>query len=230
MTANVTPVLLTRPAAQAQDFAAQVTARFGAAARCVISPVLELVTLTPKIDFAAFSGLVFTSQNGVTAYRQLGGPRGLPAYCVGDKTARAAQEAGLDARSAGGDITALNSLLAQTPGLGPLLQPSGVHVAGQVAGGVTRVPVYDQRPVDLSPQARDILRQPGRVLAPVFSPRSASVLQAALPVESRAEIHAICLSQAVHDAIDANRFGHISLTNGPTAAAMLDKMAEFFPS
>jgi uroporphyrinogen-III synthase len=224
------PILLTRPAAQAQEFAAQITARFGPAAQCVISPVLEMVTLSPEIDFTAYAGLVFTSQNGVAAYRQIGGPSGLPAYCVGDKTTRAAQEAGLDARSAGGDITALNALLAQMPDLGPLLHPSGVHVAGQVTGEVTRVAVYDQRPLDLTAQARDILRQPGAVLAPLFSPRSAHVLQEALPADRRAKIHAICLSQAVRDALDADLFGHISIAKGPMAEAMLDKMAEFFPS
>jgi len=217
----MTPILLTRPAAQAREFAVQVTRRFGAAAHCVISPVLEMVTLTPEIEFAAFSGLVFTSQNGVAAYQQIGGPRGMPAFCVGDKTTRAAQQAGLDAQSAGGDITALNTLLAQTPGLGPLLHPSGVHVAGQVTGDVTRVAVYDQRPLDLSPQARAILRQPGAVLAPLFSPRSAQVLQEALPADTRAELHAICLSQAVRDAIDPGCFGHISNTKGPKTRCLV---------
>ncbi len=226
----MTPVLLTRPKAQAQAFAARITKRFGPATRCILSPVLEVVTLSPKIAFSEFSGLVFTSQNGVAAYRANGGPGGLVAYCVGDKTARAAQEAGLDARSAGGDVASLNALLAQVRPKGPLLHLSGVHVAGQVQGDVTRVAIYDQRPLDLSQETQDALRMPGPMLVPLFSPRSASLLQKALPRDRQAKLRAICLSQAVSEAIDAAVFDHSSVCDSPTAAAVLDRMAEFFPA
>ena len=225
----MTPVLLTRPLPQAQEFAAQIAERFGAAAPCIISPVLDVVTLKPKIAFSEFSGLVFTSQNGVAAYRANDGPAGLVAYCVGDKTTRAAQEAGLEAYSAGGDVTSLNALLAKAAPKGPLLHPSGVHVAGQVDGNVTRVAFYDQRPIDLNNEALAALSTTGPLLVPIFSPRTAELLQKALPDNIQATPHDISLSQAVAEAIDPVAFRHISVCKSPTAAAMLDRLAEFFP-
>lgn len=225
----MTPVLLTRPAAQAQDFASRIAATFGARAQCILSPVLKVVPLAPDITFSEFEALVFTSQNGVAAYAKLGGPKGMVAYCVGDKTTQAAQKAGLTARSAGGDVAALNALLARDAPPGRLLHPSGVHVAGTVEGSVTRVAVYDQRPHPLTPTALAALRGTAPVLVPLFSPRTAKVLQELLPEDTKAPLHAICLSEAVSAALDPARFGHRSIATRPDAAAMMDELAEFFP-
>src|SRR5690606_6078123 len=100
-------ILLTRPEASSRRMAALLAAKFGGRVGFCISPVMEIV---PDPRLPALDGirtLIFTSANGVAAYVSALGPKTLPCYTVGDATARAAQEAGLKAISAGGDAEAL---------------------------------------------------------------------------------------------------------------------------
>lgn len=185
-------LLLTRPAAQSARFLQQCEAALGAPADAVIAPVIRIVPRAGGVDLAGIAGVVFTSENAVAAFgaaQEAAKVPGLRAWCVGDRTAAAAAQAGFDAVSAGGDADDLIArILAEPPG-GPLLHMAGAHLAADVAGRLTEggvptraVTIYDQLPQALPDAARQLLLSDTRpVILPLFSPRSARLLRAEVP-------------------------------------------------
>jgi uroporphyrinogen-III synthase len=172
-------ILLTRPQAQSQDLAARLRERINVP--ILVSPILDIapvpftLTVTPRY-------LILTSAHAAEAARAAG-LTGLPAFCVGDRTAEAAAQAGLFPRSAGGDAGALLALLEDAAPEGPGLYLRGRHAASELATQLTQagldtysVIAYDQLPRPLSPTARSALRGTAPVILPVFSPRSAQLL------------------------------------------------------
>ena len=219
-------VLLTRPAAQSQVFADSLDGRFDV----VISPVIEPNFLNVDLNFDTFDAVVFTSQNGVSAFERLGGPKEMQAFCVGAKTAKSARKAGLIATSADGDIHALNAVLAEQVQGARLLHICGVHTAGEVLGNVTRVVAYDQIEILLNSNADAFLSAPGEVLLPVFSARSGQALSRQIGSNVKATLTAICLSEAIAASLDKTQFDRLEICSAPTAASMRDKMSEIFPA
>jgi uroporphyrinogen-III synthase len=174
-------ILLTRPEAQSRDLAARLRAQIDVP--ILVSPILEIapvpftLPVTPRF-------LILTSAHAAEAARAAG-LSGLPAFCVGDRTAEAAAAAGLLPRSAAGDAGALLAILKEAAPEGPGLYLRGRHAASDLdselglAGIDTHAVIaYDQIPRPLSPEARAVLRGTAPVILPVFSPRSARLLAA----------------------------------------------------
>lgn len=193
--------LLTRPAWQGLRFAATLRRRFPGF-YVVESPLLAPVLLHPDLPGGLFDAVVFTSETGVASagpYRAL-----LPrlAFCVGDRTAQVAREAGFDARSAAGDAEALVTLLVHLR-LGRLIHLHGEETRGDVVARLNAAGIethgrvtYRQEPQPLTEAARVLLQGEAPVVAPVFSPRTARLLSdAARGV--RAPIWLAALSPAV---------------------------------
>jgi uroporphyrinogen-III synthase len=199
--ASMLPVLLTRPAAASERFAARL--REAGADRVVISPLLEIVPSAAALPDIP-GGVLLTSAEGARAYRRLGGPPGRPAWVVGPRTAEAARAAGLDVRGTAPDAAALARAVPRPPAGGPPL----THLRGAVQRGdlVARlrargIPteeavLYDQRPRPPSAEARALLAGPGPLAAPVFSPRSAALLREALPAGALARLRVAAISAA----------------------------------
>ncbi len=189
----------------------------------------EIVLLeTPAI--AENAGLIFTSENGVRAYQAAGGKSGLTAYCVGDRTARVAAEAGLNARSAGGAAGDLVALIKGSQPEGPLLHLHGTHVRGDIAEqlnsagfSVSGHVAYDQRSLSLSDEALAALTGPRRMIVPLFSPRSAALFAADLPTDGNPDL--ICISDATRAALPASLRLTAIVADAPTGAAMLKALA-----
>ncbi len=222
-------VLLTRPLAQSEGFAAQIRARYGEVVETAICPLVEIVFLPVEVDFSGFDAVVFTSQNGVAAYHRLGGPARLSAYCVGDRTAQAARGLGMEAFSADGDVRALNALVAKKANGAKLAHLSGRDVAGKIDGNITRIEAYYQAPVEPSPALQALLAHDDTLIVPLFSAQGARRFGAAIGQGTRAGLHAICMSKAVADQLDPAQFKEIRHDGPPTAKGMLDKMSDFFP-
>lgn len=224
------PVLLTRPLEQSLRFGAALEGRFGVAVRPIVSPLMRLAFVPCEIPTREYQAVVFTSEAAVDATRQMDQGR-LPktALCVGTRTAVAAIEAGFAARSANGDVEALERLVTTLQIKGPLLYLHGRETRGDLAkrlisAGIETVSimVYDQIAQPLSTEAEALLRDPGPVIVPVFSPRSAALLTAALPEDRRATFAIVALSDAVAAKapdVDA-RLLRVAAT--PDADAMLD--------
>lgn len=230
---SLPPILLTRPAAQADRFANALRRRFGAEIRIVSSPLLAPRLLSPLLPDGPFRAVVFTSETAVVAYSALSPPdRGL-AWCVGDATAAAARAAGFEVRSAGGDAATLLAAIRAAGTDGPLLHARGREVAANVADALNsagietfEAVVYSQEPQPLGPAARELLDQPGPVLLPLFSPRSATLLSAiAASAPFRPPLWIAAMSPAVAWAADALRPGRLEVARHPDAGAMVDAIA-----
>ncbi|WP_108483755.1 uroporphyrinogen-III synthase [Oceaniglobus ichthyenteri] len=216
-------LLLTRPQAQSLGFAETCRAA-GWTGPIVTSPILEIVPRPMPNRPAPGTTLIFTSVNGVeqaTAQHDLAG---FHAFAVGDTTAKAAQEAGMTCVSANGDFRDLLALLARHD-TGPLLHLRGTHSAGDLTSALAEMGreavewvVYDQVAQPLNGAARRLLAAPGPVVLPLFSPRSARLLSAAVG-ETAAPLSLIAISQAAADAWRGN--GTMCVVADPTGKAML---------
>ncbi|MFC0199461.1 uroporphyrinogen-III synthase [Paracoccus rhizosphaerae] len=184
------PLLLTRPQADAERFAASMPGW-----RCVISPILAILPV--EHDAARLRdapGLVFTSAHAVAS---AGAGRGRPAICVGGHTAGVAQAAGFAVTAGGGTADSLLPLIAAARV--PLIHPHGRHLAKVLP--VPGMVVYDQAPQPLSRTAQRLLARETPVILPVFSPRSAQLLSAQAS-GARAPLWLAAISAAAARAFD----------------------------
>jgi uroporphyrinogen-III synthase len=223
-------ILLSRPAAQSAAYKATLEAEFGARVSVILSPLLEIQYLTAEVDLHAIARLLFTSVNGVEAFTRLTPRRNISALCVGARTAKAAQLAGFETRSANGsagDLVALAKTCA-----GPFLYPRGVHMAHDIAadlrvGGhqVEEVISYDQRPLNLTSHAMAVLANDAPCLVPLFSPRTARLFMGECRGIVLQDISVICISQNVADQLDPARFEGLKVAKHPTAKAVTREIA-----
>ena len=217
-------LLLTRPEAQAQAFAAALEAA-GARFQAVISPLIATVETGPLPPLDGATGLIFSSAAGVRAYTALGGPGGLRAWTVGAATARAARAAGLDAAMAGETADALVAALIAAPPRRPLLHLHGRHTRGAIAdrltaAGVTTstATIYEQPARPPTDAARAALQGARPVVAPLFSPRTAALL-ATVPRKSPLLVAA--MSDAVANAARPLHSRALRCAARPDHAAMV---------
>ncbi len=178
--------------------------------------------------------LIFTSQTGVEAYARLPERKAQTAYCVGQRTADRALEAGLRAISADGDADALVAMILSAGEAGPLLHLRGRDSRGDVAERLTAagcpteaVILYAQEVQPLSDAAMQMLKGPGPVIAPLFSPRTAAILAAALPEPPRAPLWLAAFSAANISLLTDDR---LIIATRPDSDSMLDAVADLIHS
>ncbi len=223
----MTPVLiLTRPAPQAEAFAAEIAARWAGALRIILSPLLQIVPVPITANLTGVGGVIFTSAHGVAASRSAGLPRGLPAWCVGDKTAQLAAEAGFDAIAGPGDAARLADKIISRRPHGQLAHLHGVHTRGGISEKLTSVGIgcidviaYDQIAQSLTDDAFDALQGDAPVILPLFSPRTATILESQSPFS--APVHLIVMSTAVQNAAAAIGVRSLTVAATPDAEAMI---------
>ena len=228
MTEPLPTILLTRPGTQSRALAERLRRRLGNVP-ILISPILDIVPVafdlpgTPRF-------LVLTSAHAAEAASRVGRLAGLPAYCVGDRTAEAARAAGFEAISAGGDAADLAALVAARRPTGPGLHLRGRHVASDVpellnsAGIDTFSAVaYDQVALPLSDEARAALDRSAPLIVPVYSPRSSRLLADACG-SARAPLDVVAISDA---AAAPWRPGHaaVFVAAAPDGPSMEDAIA-----
>lgn len=223
--ALMTPTLiLTRPAAQSESFAAEIIALWDKPLHIILSPLLEIVPLQAKVTRP--HAVIFTSANGVAAAKTLKLPKGLTAWCVGAKTGRMAQEAGFDPIVGPGDAAGLvRDIVAARPS-GVLAHIRGMYTRGDVAAHLAaagipcmEVVAYDQRALPLTAQAQASLRGQQPVIFPLFSPRTATILNRQGPFSGPVEV--IAMSDAVKDVLDCENFSKVSVAVKPERDAMI---------
>ena len=236
MPANIVPpvLLLTRPAAQSNRFAATAQERL-AAHTTVVSPLIEIVQRRLVVQPSAYRGLVFTSENGVDAFAAMSDVRDLPVWCVGNRTACAARAAGfgtvVSAAPDGGDAEGLLALLQRTRPEAPLLHLRGDHARGDLAPRLSAAGlrcdaaiVYDQQARPASDAAAAALAGETPVVVPLFSPRSATLCAQAAE-QASAPLFPVAISVAAARAWQALRPEAPIVAQRPDSAAMLDALA-----
>ncbi len=223
-------LLLTRPDTQSREFAEAFRVRFGADWPVVISPLMAIRFLDAGPVPTDADGIVFTSQNAVSAFARLTDDRGMPAWCVGARTAQFARETGFDVTIGPGNAEGLADTIIEK-GAGRLIYPRGVSVAVDMAallarGGVGTLPmvVYDQLECPPTAEALNAMKGMQPILLPLFSPRSARIAAAAFP-DPTAPLLVAAISPAVADA--ATRLGakRLKISTQPDGDAMLEALA-----
>jgi uroporphyrinogen-III synthase len=168
-------------------------------------------------DASHFDALLLTSANAARcAGVGLDQFRGLPAYSVGEATAAAAREAGLQVAAVG--TADLHALLQLVPPDLRLLHLCGVHRTDRPATShpITAVPVYcaDALPVSgLTEELRD-------QVAAVHSPRAAARLAELVAPDERRTIRVAAISAAAAGAAGTG-WAAIMAARSPSDAALL---------
>lgn len=200
-------VLITRPLRQGQAFAAALEAAFGGPVQTVISPLIETAPMVVDQDFADVSHVLFTSVNGVQQAGRLQVPTTATAWCVGEKTAQAAQVAGFETRTAGGTSEKLMLLIVAANPVGRMIHVRGKHTTGDIIGHLAKARItcepviaYDQVAIAPTQQAIDLLCGENPVIVPLFSPRTAKLFEQIGVF--RAPLHLVVMSEAVFVSTD----------------------------
>jgi len=226
-------LLLTRPRAQSERFAAECRAT------CpphdtVIAPMSEIAPVA--FDNAALSAaktLVLTSPNAVVALARVEGLRGLPAWCVGPGTAAAARAAGFVAHEAGGDAVHLIRDLRRARPEGPLIHAHGRHLARdlavELAGegfDIRGVMVYEARALPWPEGVIAALQSARVVVAPIFSPRAAIEFSERLQGTVPQGLRIVAISANCAARLSAPLRACAVIAEAPDAAAMCRAVAE----
>ena len=224
-------LLLTRPDASAQDFAAQAMAA-GWRGPILCAPLMRIVPRAVDGALVAGAGTwIATSQHAVAVLADTTGARDRPLYCVGPRTAQEARARGFaQLRQAGGDGAAsLAQVLADSPPQ-PILHLHGEHLALDIAAGLRARGVaaegriaYGQIACPLGDRAVALLRAPGAVVVPVFSPRSARLLvqQVAQITDLKADLHIVAISESTAGPLAALRPARLHTSPRPEGDALL---------
>jgi uroporphyrinogen-III synthase len=209
-------LLLTRPEAQAREIAATL----GVEVPVVIAPIMRIVAIGVAIDLSRYAGVILTSANAVSAGPGIAGTR---IYCVGERTAETARDAGAEVV-----LVAKNAddLVARLKGAGPLVHLRGEHARGDVAkrlnsAGIEtdEAVVYRQEALPVSDQVRALVAGGDPVVLPLYSPRSAKLLGEQL-TGIGPKVHAIAMSDAVAEAWQVATGQAAEVCAEPTGAAM----------
>lgn len=231
------PVLLvTRPEPDASETARQIEA-LGIETR--LAPLLEMKVLETALPPASGLGAVaLTSANAVNALTirdALAPYLDLPAFAVGDRTARVAQDAGFsDVRSAAGTVEDLAGLLAAEKPAGAVFYPAAHHLSADLAGllapsgiEVMTTRVYDMQPVNDLPADIAAALESGSIDGALFYSRRTAetftrlVRNLGLGDQVRAHVTALCLSENVAEPLVEARLPRIALADYSSAEAML---------
>lgn len=197
----------------------------------VVSPLLAVRNLPDvAVDLAGVGALAFTSANGVRAFADVSGERGLKVFAVGAATAQAARAAGFaSVLSADGDVEALAEGIAtrRKELRGAVLHPGAAEPAGDLAGALQRQGVearrlvlYESEPVRLKgPEAEVLLRSDAVLL---HSPRAAMALARLLRAHPAPALRALGLSKAVVKPLAKAQLAGTAFPPFPLEAALLN--------
>ncbi len=216
---------MTRPRAASQRFVAQLPTRTLNRVTPLFSPLLEIRPLSVQVDTHGIKGLIFTSANAVNAAASMDVDLSLPAYCVGPATTGTAKGSGWTAQMVGGTAEELVASLLQLRPDSPLLHLRGEHSRGNVAERLTELgittqeqPVYQQRLLPLTDDARDAAYGTRPVIVPLFSPRTAR--QFADVWTGSAPLWLAAISEATAEPLYSLDYTRLKIAKEPTPKKM----------
>ena len=221
--ARVKPLLvMTRPRAAAERFVSALAEPVRAELQVVIAPLVEIAPTGLEPDLSDARGVILTSANGVSHAPE---GQGLPAYCVGPRTAEAARARGWHVIRTEPNAAELLKVLQAEPIPGPLVHLCGRHRRGEIAATLSAagIPVTEQVLYDqpLQPPSARMLRAfAGEVpvILPLFSPRTAAHLAA--QITSALGTNVLAMSEAVAAPLAGVRFAQVMVVPKPTGDEM----------
>lgn len=227
-------LLLTRPQAASDRFAAEARTALGADWPVLIAPLMRTIWQGALPEMLNLSDVIFTSETALRGFCRLSARRDMRAWCVGARTTAAAERAGFAVCQGPGDAQGLAALIAKTCAAKQLLWPHGKDIARNmddllVSVGIETVSavIYDQQPVPLTAEALTLLSGHMPVLLPLFSPRSARLFQKALGAHTvNAPLYLASLGPNVDVAAALLTARHRRVATRPDAASLLMALAE----
>lgn len=224
-------ILLTRPAAQSLRFASEIKQLLPDVST-IISPLMMPEYLSPAIPPDDFTAVILVSVAAAEAAKRISAAGAtLPtlAYCVGNQTATAAMTLGFQVLSAQGDAADLLAMITALQPQGPLLFLHGRDSTGDIAknlllAGIETVSIvtYQQNAQNLTSQAIELLSGRSPVILPVFSTRSARLLQAEITrISAKAPLWIAALSPAIAAAIDPEIVARLATADHPDSGSMV---------
>lgn len=225
-------LLLTRPHPASEAFRDALPQAARDSVDIFINPLLTIRETGPLPSLEGVTGLIFTSANGLHAYRTLGGTRtDLPVIAVGEGTAATARAFGFEAEVAGGNADRLVRHVLDRGYRGPLMHLHGEVAIGDIADRLTKAGVptgeavlYEQRLEGMSVACREALSQDRPVIAPVFSPRTAGHLAA--ESEGLTHLWFAAISPAVADALPLAAAPRIRVADAPNRDGIMALVTE----
>lgn len=216
-------ILMTRPADRSEEFLSRCETRAGRRLPAVVSPIIEIRDEGDLPDLSRYATVVLTSASAVARLAREGQLQGRSVACVGARTAELSRAAGASASALGDTVEGfLGAAASLQP---PAIHCRGIHTRGDLAARLTdmgiqcdEAVIYDQIGRPLSVAARGLLTGSGRVVLPVFSPRSARLIAGFGGIT--APLTVIAMSQAVADAWSGP--GRVQIAYEPTADAMAE--------
>jgi uroporphyrinogen-III synthase len=216
-------LLMTRPQEGSLRFVALLPAEILAHLEVIHAPLMQVTPFGAEVDLTGYQGVIFTSANGVAAARSA--PTALPAFCVGQRTTQAAEQAGWQAQYCGASAAELIAHLAKVRPATPLLHLHGRHTRGDVAQTLSAAGlpckgqmIYDQQLLSPSDEATQRILAQDAVIAPLFSPRTARHF-ACLGLD-QVNLSLIALSQAVAAELKGLNYKDLQVSKTPDANSM----------
>lgn len=226
MTAPDLTLLMTRPRGASDRFLAQLPNGLRRRFRIVESPLIRIVPCEGQIDTGQARGIIFTSSHAVDACVSGQVDTGLPCFCVGQATTKAARFAGWPAKYMGSTAEELIAKMLVLRPETPLVHLAGVHIRTNIAEVLTAsglptrsVTVYDQRLEPLESEAEKVLQGDKPVIAPLFSPRTARHF--ANQLSDPAHVHAVALSKAVAEPLKNMGIRSVTVAQRPNSKDMI---------
>lgn len=218
-------VLITRPEAEALDFARDVAA---CGFEPMICPVLEIEAVPyDAVDCHDYDGAIFTSTNGLKFFTA---PQGIFAYCVGAQTAALAAAQGYKVVAVAATAEALARELCKHKPM-KLLYVRGRDVAVDLAAALpdfslTPLIVYSANPSQSLVIALRAALDKNKIHAvSFFSKRSAKIFMETIAKEkleaSLAGIRALCISQSVLEYVQPEHWWQVYVSDTPDRSGML---------
>lgn len=225
----VKKVLITRAIDQARDFAFEIEVL---GATPIFAPLLEVIPLNPEIENSPFPhAIILTSQNALVGVKIPQALKTLPVFCIGDETAKTAQNMGFrDVVSCHGFIDRLPNLVhKKNPGGRDLLYLRGTdvrHKMGAILADYTvrEIVTYDARAVRSFPP--EIIEHFGEIdVVTLFSPRTSQILAELVDKHELqgqiSHIKLLSLSQAVLESVKGLGWGVCVCAEQPDQYYML---------
>ncbi|MEM7696009.1 MAG: uroporphyrinogen-III synthase [Pseudomonadota bacterium] len=219
----INTVAVTRPHPQLCGTMAKVAAR---GFKPLAAPVLRLERLGPAPAAGGAKAIALTSRTAAALLQDADHLKTLPAFCVGNATAREAAAAGFPRTiSADGDVDALARKIIAA-GVSPVIHVCGEDFRGDLVGALRaagaaaeRAVLYRMAPAKALPDAPD-----GVDAVLLFSPRSAMVFAALGTDPPWSTARVVAISQAA-----AAGFSGAAIAARPTEAALLDALSALAP-
>ena len=230
-------ILITRSEPGASQTADRVRKR---GAEPVIAPLLRIAFAEDvEIELGRTNALLFTSPNGVRAWLSARSETDFPAFCVGDATAAAAEEAGFrKVRSAGGDAADLIALCEArlVAGRHRLLHARGKYVACDIAAAlqargfdVDEAVIYDAVAAEKLPKiAAALIRQRQLAVVLFHSPRAAIAFTALVEDADLSDylntVIAIAISDVAANGLVRSDWAAVKVAEAPNEIDMLSRI------